>query len=653
MTELNYNALDYSCALLTLAITWLAAWGLGQLFASALYTVWPRPAEKVGDSAEFKSSLLLAAVGLNLLGLCAVLLNALSLGSSFCRTSLIAALAVAGLCLVAKQLRGSYYRARSDLTSSRATKRPTPPLKLVDWVALTALGIITLGQAFTLPSGWDELVYHQTLPQRWHAQGGMPVFHDIPYSGFPSMVESIYWLQAPLSSPLAGSLLSWSVWMVGLMILQLLLQGIASNRLSQLLVLAFGTTDTALMVSGNGYVESFALLNIAGLLYLLRFPHFVSDDGRSAAANLLLIANLAAGSVAVKLTGLPVLAVPMLYIAVQNLGQRNWVKRSLPVFLLLSCAYAVFLLPFFARPWLAVGNPFYPYFETWFTNDPARLETSRYHHALGSDMFGVRGLVGDTMAPLLLSCNRDLFDGSFGLQSLLWFGIPLGIYAVKRQLAFNSTLGFALVAVILFAFWSATAQQARFAIPAVVSMLACCAESWRDLSTRSQRVLAVLMVALSISSAPWPLSGYYVGGWQTCLGALPQATFLREGVGDDYMNLIDAIRQRTDDDDKILLLFEHRSFYLSGQAECTIGTPLFQSENFAPAQDYDTVEEVIGHLRAKKITHVVLSVVHAGPDFSPDSSEQLKPFLEAFATAATQHLTLIWEEGRYKVFELK
>ncbi len=648
MTELDCNAWDYSHALLTVVIAWLASWALGHFFNWLIRALRLDPMADSSATVDFKKQLILAAVGLNLLGLCAASLNLLSLGAPVYRSALVLALASSGSVLFACRVRGYLQRTHT----AHGTPSLISTFQWRDWLVVVTLGIITLGQAFALPSGWDELVYHRTLPERWHTLGRMAVFPDIPYSGFPSLLESIFWVLAPMSSSLSASLLTWSVWIAGLVILQLLLQVSVGNRFAQLFVLGLGTTDTMLMISGNCYVEPVALMNIAGLLYVLRFQFDGACQGAITLANFLRASVFASGSLALKLTGLPVLVVPILYVTVHGFRRVGWLKSSLQASIVVGCVCAFFLLPFFIRPWLATSNPFYPYFDQWFTDDTGRLETSIHHHALGA-AFGVRGMAGDLMAPLLLSCSRDVFDGSFGLQSLLWFGIPLGVLALKRSFTSTHIASLASVALLLFAFWSATAQQARFAIPAMVSMLVLCAESWRDLSTKVQRWLAASMLVLILLSVPWPLVGYYYGGWQILAGRLTQLAFLREGVGDDYLALVNALREQTDKEDKVLLLFEHRSFYLMGDATCEIATPMFQSEYFTPIAEYDTVEKILHHLRSRKVTHVVLSVVQSGPDFSPETGERLIPFLDAFASAVAQkQLVPIWEEGRFKILQV-
>src|SRR5947199_351201 len=77
-------------------------------------------------------------------------------------------------------------------------------------VASLVLIIVTLGPALSYPSGWDELVYHHELPRRWLADGWPAFYPDLPYSGFPSLGEILFWLMAPIEDVIAPRLMAWA-----------------------------------------------------------------------------------------------------------------------------------------------------------------------------------------------------------------------------------------------------------------------------------------------------------------------------------------------------------------------------------------------------------------------------------------------------------
>ena len=64
--------------------------------------------------------------------------------------------------------------------------------------SLFGISLLTLGPALCIPDGWDELVYHHELPKRWQRDGWLAIYPDLPYSGFPSLAETLFWLVNPI-----------------------------------------------------------------------------------------------------------------------------------------------------------------------------------------------------------------------------------------------------------------------------------------------------------------------------------------------------------------------------------------------------------------------------------------------------------------------
>ena len=96
--------------------------------------------------------------------------------------------------------------------------------------------------------GWDELVYHQALPRRWQADGWPAFYADLPYSGFPSLGEIVFWLLALLDSAIAPRLLVWVSWIIGLALIYRLLRRRLAAASAMTFVLAFAVSETALMI---------------------------------------------------------------------------------------------------------------------------------------------------------------------------------------------------------------------------------------------------------------------------------------------------------------------------------------------------------------------------------------------------------------------
>ena len=113
---------------------------------------------------------------------------------------------VAAIARPARPCSGAVCRA---LASSDRSLRERCGAFVQNHLALLVLGGLTLGPALDWPEGWDELVYHAQLPQRWLRDGGMAVYGDLPYSGFPSLGEAVAWFVAPIEHVIAPRLILW------------------------------------------------------------------------------------------------------------------------------------------------------------------------------------------------------------------------------------------------------------------------------------------------------------------------------------------------------------------------------------------------------------------------------------------------------------
>jgi hypothetical protein len=560
-------------------------------------------------------------------------------------------------------------RSRSDPRPTRETRSQRPL-----WLALFAatLALITLGPALCYPAGWDELVYHHELPRRWLADGWPAFYPDLPYSGFPSLGEILFWLMAPIDSVIAPRLLVWVCWMLGLAAVYRLLQRRLALYSAATLTCAFAASGAVLMISANCYVESLLLLNVSTLLLALESARADLPRSERTTPRLLprratwrhaaIVGILAGGAAAVKLTGVAVLALPCLWYVGQWARRPARRKKSpapappWPALAICLLSAAIVSLPFYLRPWLLTGNPFYPYYAHWFTTEAAVLEMSRYHHALGG-AFGVHTAAAFLTGPLLLAFNDALYDGAFGWQLLLLiFLAVLAITSLKRQRTRPFILWPAAIAAGLYVFWFFTAQQARFAIPAALGLVLLAAAGLRRFHGQQRRLVLVLILAATVISVPWRTAGHYFGSWMTAVGFISRAEYVNLSTSSDatdriYLPLLAAIREHTPEDAKLLLLYEHRGFYIPRRYE--IGTPFFQAAGFTPPEEFADPDVLLRRLADQKITHLVITNAPAGPDQVPGWFDRLEKFFPCFGECARQgRLLILWQSERYILLEV-
>src|SRR6185295_9171768 len=134
-------------------------------------------------------------------------------------------------------------------------------------------------------------------------------YRDLPYSGFPSLGEILFWLVAPLESVIASRLINWICWLGSLFVLYRLLRRELRSGSAALVTSVFAISPTMLLISANCYVETILTLNVAAMLLAVRR---LRRDRRRLAA---ILGALAGGAAAVKLTGFAAVLVPCLWYA--------------------------------------------------------------------------------------------------------------------------------------------------------------------------------------------------------------------------------------------------------------------------------------------------------------------------------------------------
>lgn len=516
--------------------------------------------------------------------------------------------------------------------------------------------LLTLGPALCYPTGWDELVYHHELPRRWLADGWPAFYPDLPYSGFPSLGEMLFWLVGPLEHTISPRLIAWLGWANGQFLVYCLLRRRLAPASAATVTAAFSFGGAVLMVSANCYVESLLLMNTAALWLLLESARLQRHLPPWRVA--LLVGVLAGGAAAIKLTGLAIAIVPGFWFGARAWRSARWRPTALMQFGVYFAVAALVALPFYARPWLLTGNPFYPYYAQWFSSDPARLEMSRYHHALG-DAFGLRTLPAFFTGPLLLAVADvflgpdPLYDGAFGLQYIV-LGVlaAMAVPLVARKRLRPQILWPALLASWWYVFWFLTAQQARFAIPAALALVLWAAAGLRLQRGKRRVAYLAVLLGLTVISVPWRTTGHYLGSWMAAAGIIRPLSYVDISTGGQdssdryYVPLLKALEEHVPADGRLLTLFEHRLFYLP--RNCEIGTPFFQEVGFTPPEDFETPERLLQRLTNRGITHVVLPNAPAGPDQVPGWFDRFARFLPCFGESVQQgKVKIVWQSERY------
>ncbi len=523
--------------------------------------------------------------------------------------------------------------------------------------AFASVVLVGMGPALSLPDGWDELVYHHALPKRWYLDGYPALYSDLPYSGFPSKAETLFWLLASVDTRYVPRLVSYGCWALAWFGTYYLFRRQLSRRYATGLSFVFIACSTPLMTSQNCFVESMQWLDVASMLLLMPIPSrarsSINSYGRAIPLGI-----VASGPSSIKLTGFAIALVPALWqiLSLRFSDQRGFPK-ALANFFCFSIVAILVTAPFYVRPWFATGVPTYPYFADWFVSSESMAMMSRHHHELGSN-FGLRSAIGFFTAPIMMTFLEDLYDGGFGWQSLIMIAmIGSGFVRWKRSRRLSlrridrrsSTLLWTGLG--LYSFWFFTSQQARFAIPFFLVLFLVASLFLALCSRRAKRVWMMVALCASCLSIPYATTGYYLATWGTVLGLVSEEDHLREGTGGTYIDLVHYLNAKPSPCHPLLVL-EHRTFYLNHPSR--IITPNFQLGPLTPARHFQNSESLGAALRDSQGTHLVVAKQIKGPDMASSSLDAIGTVYATIEQGAKEGLlSLEWESEDYLVFVIR
>lgn len=311
--------------------------------------------------------------------------------------------------------------------------------------------------------GWDDNVYHLTLPKLYLAHGG---FRSVPfnvYSNWPHNVELLYGLAMMLGDHVLAKL-------VHTLFLALVL--VAVFRICRQHTSRSTAILATLLVLGNQvlvFEASRAYVDIAFAFFFLIAVICAADHLRSGRNASLLMSGTCCGALAgTKLSGLAGFACVLALIV---FARPSWdPKRLVRIGMWLGLPTALLALPWYVKTYLYTGNPIYPF---WFRvlggiewNATLARQFLDWQHSIGMGRSFYDYLALPARVVLQGAPGYAHFDGQIGTFWII--AVPLSILVSCRA---NAVRPYLLCAAGYFLLWAFSSQQMRFLI-AVLPLLA-------------------------------------------------------------------------------------------------------------------------------------------------------------------------------------
>lgn len=540
-----------------------------------------------GAAAFIPAGALAARPGISWLlrGSCALFLTGLACGFFFRRIGLSGGVFASELGCAAGML-GLFAHAASASFSDFFLRN-----RIAFLVLLPILAVLSIG-CFQYPAAWDECVYQLAIPRHWILEGSIQFRRDIPYGGFPLLPQFFF---VPLTSCGGFAAVKSFLFLAScgfFFALTALFGGAKWKCAGIVFSVSFLICPLSLSLFVGGYVEPLSAFLFAGALLLANGK----EEGfvRYAALGV-----LAGGMTAFKLNGAFPAACLFLYLVLKE--RRRFDAKKAAVFLVAAFAAAA---PFYLRVLLETGSAVYPYFGS------AKGEASVYHHALGTEKFD-HGFWWLFLLPFALSLHglRRLFDGSFGLSLLAWFGAALFFLSRKKTRA--ASLAGAIPLAFYALSWFFSSPQARFLLPSLPLLALTIRPGSGWLSKKGRVFLAAAAIA-SLCSIPAETPRSFISNWAILFrGAEGKLAALNGRIGNDHLALCDVLRRGAGGTGKTLLIGEERTLYLP--ESCVVGTPFFQEAWFADGRIPDA-----DAFRRRLVEEGFSSVYFRFPEGNPD-----------------------------------
>ncbi|MDD2479177.1 MAG: glycosyltransferase family 39 protein [Victivallaceae bacterium] len=623
LSNLNFGIIALPATLLMI----LSSIGFGYLSAS-----WMFP-EKLKKTLSF--GLISFALGINIIGLLTLVAGALKILSP---TFNWGVMGIGTSCFAF-----TYGRVVWPISANFARRN------LIFSVMFVFGMFFLLGSALCFPYSWDEQSYQLAVPYRWLNTGTVQVFLDNPYSAFPSLPQFVFRFFIEIGGIMMPRLISLCIYGAAFLALYLLIKRASNKVTAAIIIFAMFISPVFLGMTRVIYAEPFILLN---LVVIFLIPRSLKKN------NVWILSGLlCGGAAAVKVTGASI-ALPVLI----------WLwfkerKTRLPIsaFLYFGLAATVIALPFYLRPWLATGNPFYPFLSTIFGTTHADYQVDVFHHAMGDRYFGLKTLSSFILGPLLASVydlyyhgTDALFDGiAMGWQFALMWGIIIsGCWlGWRKNRCSRQELSGLLMLLAFYLFWFFSSQQTRFLMPSYFIAGWFAAKLLGQFPETLRNILLGIILFASLYSIHQPAFNNFKIAWRVAFAERNNQYFLKGTIRDPgYVEALAFLAEETPEDCTVMLFMERRGLYVPRRY--LIAVPYFQSKYLNPLPQ--SADDLWREITETKVDYLLAGITRANPDhiadYDDDNAKILQQLLELRNAGLLEQQ---FEKGFFWIFRVK
>ncbi|MCL5103446.1 MAG: glycosyltransferase family 39 protein [Armatimonadetes bacterium] len=467
-------------------------------------------------------------------------------------------------------------------------------------VLFVILALAVLVPALVPPSmsDYDTLAYHFAIPELYLKHGGIYRIDFASHSNFPFLMEMLYVPGLAMNDPVAAKLMNY--WVGALLVLStiVLTRKHFNAKAAPMAAIAFAGMPIVLWLATTAYVD------LATALYTVASVHLLLNYLDKPEHKSLIGCGVAAGFAAsTKMTGLGIIPLLLAWLLIDRWASEKkleWKQGLMFVGVaLLVCS------PWYIKSIIYTGNPVYPFFYSIFggRNWSTALAS---HYATQQSLFGMGH---DAGAFLLLPFNltfecalRHL--GKFYDRPGLFIGpifllaVPLLFAARYRSRKLIGLLGFFVALVVE---WFMLSHQSRYLVPAfAILAVLIAAIAYQDERFRLARVA---LMAVFVATALFGVLTL----WPAVQSAAP-VVFGRE-TRDEYLTrTLDIYPAQQFMNDhlplraRVLFFGDTRGFYL--HRDYAWGD---YGHNVEFSRKYDSVGDMIGYLKSKRVTHVMIN----------------------------------------------